>query len=223
VADRQADLVTGWTDLGPIWREAFEVAWEALGQGSLPVGAVVVDEASGVCARGRNRIYDADPSERPMAGSRLAHAEVDALIDLDADGWYTAYSLYSTLEPCVLCVGATVMSTVGTLFYAGRDPYGGADGALVGVNAHVERVPLRLHGPLDGPFGRLATLLHVAYCLDRKPMGHVVAAHQRRLPDLVRAADALLKGGMLDAARAGEPLQRYLERVSADVLLESRR
>jgi hypothetical protein len=46
------------------------------------------------------------------------------------------------------------MSTVGTLFYAGKDPYGGADGALVGVNAHVERVPLHVIGPLQDPMGQ---------------------------------------------------------------------
>jgi tRNA(adenine34) deaminase len=223
VAERRADAITAWVDIGPIWREAFQLAWEALGHRSVPVGAVVIDGAGAIRARGRNRIYDADPSDGRMAGSRLAHAEVDALIDLDANGWYTSYSLYSTLEPCLLCVGATVMSTVGTLFYAGRDPYGGADGALVGVNAHVERVPLRVEGPLDGPFGRLGTLLHVAYYLERKPMGPVVAAHQRSLPDLVPAADALLQGGMLDAARRGEPLERYLERVPADLLLDAGR
>jgi tRNA(adenine34) deaminase len=213
-------ILVAWSKLGPIWHEAFRLAWEALGQGTVPVGAVLVDDAGIICARGRNRIYDPNPSNRRISGSRLAHAEVDALIDLDPEGWYTSYSLYSILEPCLLCVGATIMSTVGRLLYAGRDPYGGADGALTGVNAHVERVPLRLEGPLDGPFGRLATLLHVAFYLNRKPQGHVVAAHQRTLPDLVAAANSLLRSGVLDAASNGERLDDYLARTPERFLVE---
>ena len=216
----RAEILSEWNDLGPIWREAFELAWEALGHGTVPVGAVLIDEAGVIRARGRNRIYDTGQSLGRIAGSRLAHAEVDALLDLDPEGWYASYTLYSVLEPCLLCVGATVMSTVGTLRYAGRDPYGGADGALVGMNAHIERVPLHIEGPLDGPFGRLATLLHVAYYLHRKPVGHVVAAHRRSVPDLVPAAKALLEGGLLEAARDGAPLEDYLASAPIDALLE---
>jgi tRNA(Arg) A34 adenosine deaminase TadA len=219
VVGGDAEVLIAWTNLGPIWREAYQLAWEALGHGTVPVGAVLVDEAGVVRARGRNRIYDSERSNSQIAGSRLAHAEINALIDLDPEGWYTSYSLYSILEPCLLCVGATVMSTVGRLLYAGRDPYGGADGALVGVNAHVERVPLRLEGPLDGPFGRLATLLHVAYYLERKPKGHVVAVHQRILPEMVQAANGLLQTGVLDAASNGEGLEDYLARAPTRFLL----
>jgi tRNA(adenine34) deaminase len=120
VVDGRAEMLSAWTKLGPIWREAYQLAWEALGHGTVPVGAVLVDEAGVVCARGRNRIYDSDPPGRGLSGSRLAHAEVDALVDLDPAGWYTSHALYTVLEPCLLCLGATVMSTVGTLFYAGR-------------------------------------------------------------------------------------------------------
>ncbi|HYN63108.1 MAG TPA: nucleoside deaminase [Candidatus Limnocylindrales bacterium] len=213
-----SEILTAWTDLGPIWREAFQLAWEALGKGTVPVGAVLLDEAGVICARGRNQIYYSEPAERGISGSRLAHAEVNALIELDPEGWYTSYSLYTVLEPCLLCIGATVMSTVGTLFYAGRDPYGGADGALVGRNVHVGRVPLSVQGPLDGPFGRVATLLHVAYYLDRKPQGHVIAAHEQRLPDLVRAAKGLLARGILDAARNEDQLEDYLAHVPTQLL-----
>jgi tRNA(Arg) A34 adenosine deaminase TadA len=208
-------LASAWESLGPIWREVFRLGWEALGHGTVPVGAILADDSGAIVARGRNRIYDDQPSGGRLARTRLAHAEVDALIDLDPKGWYSGYTLYSMLEPCLLCIGATVMSTVGTLTYAGRDPYGGADGAVTGVNAHVERVPVRLVGPIEGPFGEIATLLHVAYYLDRKPEGYVVAAHERVVPSLMPAARLMLNEGLLAAARADEPIEVFLGRLGS--------
>ena len=40
------------------WPEVFELMWDAYLAGTIPVGAVVTDEAGEVAARGRNRIFD---------------------------------------------------------------------------------------------------------------------------------------------------------------------
>jgi hypothetical protein len=62
-----------FTGLDPAWRASFELAWEAFRAGSIPVGAVVADEAGNVIARGRNRIFEDDaPSERLLL-NRCAH------------------------------------------------------------------------------------------------------------------------------------------------------
>jgi len=53
--------------------------WEAYLAGTIPVGAVVVDEAGEVLSQGRNRIFD-EPRDGHLGGSRLAHAEVNALL-----------------------------------------------------------------------------------------------------------------------------------------------
>ena len=75
-------------------------------------------------ARGRNRIFD--PLDGGVAGTRLAHAELDALAQLPVTRRYRDHTLYSSLEPCLLCVGATTRSKVGAVCYAAVDPYGGA-------------------------------------------------------------------------------------------------
>jgi tRNA(Arg) A34 adenosine deaminase TadA len=213
-------LTRAWRRLDETWQEVFRLGWEALGHGTVPVGAVVVDASGRIVTRGRNRIYHTTRVPGHLANSRLAHAEVDALIDLDPEGQYIDWTLYSLLEPCLLCVGATVMSTVGSLKYAGRDPYGGADGAVIGVNAHLERIPIRLIGPLAGPFGTIATLLYVAYYMDRKPDGVVVAAHTRDVPQLMPAASLLLDHGMTAAAANEEPFISFLGRMpDLDALL----
>jgi tRNA(adenine34) deaminase len=87
------------------WREVLILGWEAYEAGSIPVGAVVVDDGGAILARGRNRIFE-DPREGRLAGSRLAHAEINALAQLRAPATYEGATLYSLLEPCHLCLGA---------------------------------------------------------------------------------------------------------------------
>jgi len=101
----------------------FESAWEAFRAGTIPVGAAVTSADGTVVARGRNRTFDAPGYG--VSGSRLAHAEVDALAQLPTSARYRDHVLYSTLEPCLLCVAATLHATVGRIEYAAADPFGG--------------------------------------------------------------------------------------------------
>jgi tRNA(adenine34) deaminase len=95
--------------------EALELARRAEAQGEVPVGAVVVVDQE-VRGRGFNSpIRLKDPT---------AHAEILAL--REAAGSIGNYrlegaTLYSTLEPCVMCAGALVAARVGRLVFGARD------------------------------------------------------------------------------------------------------
>jgi tRNA(adenine34) deaminase len=106
-------------------RLALAQAELARAAGEVPVGAVVVLDGA-VVGRGHNRpIASCDPT---------AHAEVVALREAArAVGNYrlTGASLYATVEPCLMCVGAIVHARVGTLVYGVRDPKGGAVRSLL--------------------------------------------------------------------------------------------
>ncbi|HEX9185577.1 MAG TPA: tRNA adenosine(34) deaminase TadA [Vicinamibacteria bacterium] len=99
-----------------------ELAREA---GEVPVGAVVVLDGA-VVGRGYNHpIGASDPT---------AHAEVLALRDAArARGNYRlpGAALYSTVEPCLMCVGAIVHARVATVVYGVPDPKGGAVRSLL--------------------------------------------------------------------------------------------
>ena len=110
-------------EFGDAWRACFEGAWEAFRAGTIPVGAAIAGADGAIVARGRNRIFD--PPGHGLAGSRLAHAEVDALVQLPSSARYRDHVLYSTLEPCLLCVSAALLTTVGRIEYAAADPFGG--------------------------------------------------------------------------------------------------
>ena len=94
---------------------ALELAREAWDAGEVPVGAVVVI-SDRVIGRGRNSpIAMTDPT---------AHAEILALREAAAAaGNYRLEdaTVYSTLEPCVMCAGALVAARVRRLVFGARD------------------------------------------------------------------------------------------------------
>lgn len=96
-------------------REALELAREAERAEEVPVGAVVVVDGKAI-GRGRNAMVEShDPS---------AHAEMIALREAAlAIGNYRVEraTLYSTLEPCVMCAGALVAARVERLVFGARD------------------------------------------------------------------------------------------------------
>lgn len=103
-------------------RMALDLAQAAADAGEAPIGAVIVDPATGeVVATGANA---------PIAGhDPTAHAEVVALRRAgDATGNYrlTGLTLYVTLEPCAMCAGAISHARIGRLVYGADDPKGGA-------------------------------------------------------------------------------------------------
>jgi len=103
-------------------RIALEAAQAAAARGETPVGAVVVDPASGeVIAVGANGPIGAhDPT---------AHAEIVALREAARKlGNYrlTGLTLVVTLEPCAMCAGAISHARIARLVYGAADPKGGA-------------------------------------------------------------------------------------------------
>ncbi len=109
-------------------RLALDEAERARAAGEVPVGAVVVlDDA--VVGRGYNHPIDArDPT---------AHAEVVALRAAGlAVGNYrlTGSTLYATVEPCLMCVGAIVHARVGRVVYGVGDLKGGAVRSILDVS-----------------------------------------------------------------------------------------
>ena len=207
-----SDATAAWDALEEPWRVCLSLAWSAYGAGTIPVGAVLVDARGVVVAEGRNRVYEPVAPPGQLAGGVLAHAELNALAGLDPEHSYEDHVLYSSLESCLLCVGAAVMATVGTVRYAGADPYGGGESGLIGVDPRVQRLPTRFEGPRRDAFGMLASALLPAFYLNRDSDGLVVGAYEQRLPGTLAVARALLDAGAPAAAAAGVPLSEALPR-----------
>jgi tRNA(adenine34) deaminase len=102
-------------------RIALALAQDAAAAGEAPIGAVVIDPATGeVVATGANApISTTDPT---------AHAEIVALRAAAAKlGNYrlTGLTLVVTLEPCAMCAGAISHARIGRLVFGAEDAKGG--------------------------------------------------------------------------------------------------
>jgi tRNA(Arg) A34 adenosine deaminase TadA len=188
------------------WERALELAWDAFCANTTPVGAVVLDAAGDIVAEGRGRRYEQAGPPGQLAGTHVAHAELNALAQLSADRHYEDHALLTTLEPCGMCHGAAIQASVGSLAYAGADPYGGT-GCLDFGNPQARNRPLRVTGPLPDERGRLAELLHIAFLLRRPAAPHVLAPQQSALPaQSARAADPRTQRLLTDLAATRAPL-----------------
>lgn len=119
-------------------RLALAEAARAGDAGEVPVGAIVVAEGR-VVGAGHNRpIAACDPT---------AHAEVVALrAAARAAGNYrlTGATVYVTVEPCLMCVGAMVHARIGRVVFGAAEPKAGALGSMAsahelpGLNHRIE-------------------------------------------------------------------------------------
>lgn len=103
-------------------RIALDAAQAAAAAGETPVGAVLIDPASGeVVAVGANQpIGSSDPT---------AHAEIVALREaarIRGNYRLSGLTLFVTLEPCAMCAGAISHARIGRLVFGAEDPKGGA-------------------------------------------------------------------------------------------------
>lgn len=174
--------------LDEAWHRALELAWQSFVAGTTPVGAVVTDPAGAIAAEGRGRRYEpSDGAGDHLAYCHIAHAEINALAQLPPTRHYEDYILLTTLEPCCMCVGAAVQSTITRLHFAGRDPYGGASQLQV-ETPQARRRPLVITGPLADPRGQLAELLHIRWLLDYGAGRHVLDAQRGGMADVYERA-----------------------------------
>jgi len=101
-------------------KEALKEASCAEESGNIPVGAVIVKENK-IIARGRNARYsEKDP---------IAHAEVRAIQEASrviGDWRCLDTTLYVTLEPCLMCIGAIINARISRLVFGTWDERFGA-------------------------------------------------------------------------------------------------
>ena len=115
-------------------REAIKLSAESVRSGGGPFGAVIVRDGE-IIARGENRVT--------VCNDPTAHAEVSAIREAAARlGTYdlSGCEIYSSCEPCPMCLGAIYWARLDKLYYAGTR----ADAANVGFDdAHIyEELPL---------------------------------------------------------------------------------
>ncbi len=111
-----------------LMQQAIAIAQEVKSSGDVPVGALIVNQASEILSSGKNeREKDNDPTAHAeilairRAGEKLGSWRLDDL------------TLIVTLEPCVMCAGAILQSRIKRLVFGAFDQKAGAVGSSLDV------------------------------------------------------------------------------------------
>ena len=108
-------------------KAAMAEASKAAQAGEIPVGAIIVHERR-IIARAHNQVE--------QLSDATAHAEMIALTQAAEamGGWrLDGTTLYVTLEPCTMCIGAVLLARVGRVVFGASDPVAGACGSVLGL------------------------------------------------------------------------------------------
>lgn len=108
---------------------ALREARKAAGRGEVPIGAVIV-RGGEILGRGYN--------QREGKNDPVAHAELTAIRKAarKTGAWrLTGATIYVTLEPCVMCIGAILLARLDRVVFGCHDPKGGAAGSLYDLSA----------------------------------------------------------------------------------------
>lgn len=105
---------------------ALEEAGRAASEGEIPVGAVLVHNGE---------IIQQEHNRTRQLANPLAHAEKIIIDKICASGavFLYDYTLYVSLEPCLMCAGMMIWGRLGSLVFAAYDPKAGAVGSVYNV------------------------------------------------------------------------------------------
>ena len=121
-------------DLDEYWMQQALLQAEKTGEnGEIPVGAVLIDANGFLAAAGNTPIGNQDPT---------AHAEIIAIrkaAERQQNYRLPGTTLYVTLEPCIMCMGAMIQARIERLVYGTADPKTGAASSVyaIGNDGHL--------------------------------------------------------------------------------------
>jgi cytosine deaminase len=99
--------------------EAIKEAQLGLSEGGIPIGSVLADKQGNIVARGHN--------QRVQSGDPTAHAEVDCIRNAGRRRDWHELILVSTLSPCVMCTGTSLLFRIPTVIIGENETFMGAE------------------------------------------------------------------------------------------------
>ena len=99
--------------------EQAEISWA---EGGVPIGSVLVDERGEIVSRGHN--------ERVQSGDPTSHAEIVCIRGAGRRRDWETLTLVSTLSPCIMCSGTTLLFGIKRVFVGENKTFLGAEALM---------------------------------------------------------------------------------------------
>ena len=115
----------GWLDA------AIEQAEKSWAEGGIPIGAVLVNPEGQIVARGHN--------ERVQTGDPTAHGEISCIRAAGRRRDWSQLTLVTTLSPCPMCTGASVLYRIPRIIIGESRTFRGAEHWLEDANVELIR------------------------------------------------------------------------------------
>ncbi|KQY83268.1 hypothetical protein ASD24_13390 [Paenibacillus sp. Root52] len=211
-----------WEKLSECWKASFEEAWEAYAHGSIPIGAIIVDANNKIMSRGRNRINETIAPSKQTCLNRLAHAEINALLQLDTldSEEHKNYTLYTTTEPCVLCFGAIIMSGVRKVRFAATDPIAGGANLNDAENSFIKsrNLDIKCDETYLGELQRVLRTDQVIRALGEEQASKFLDKYRIKYPKAIELGIKWNREGRLqEALRNNDPVEVIINNISKEI------
>ncbi len=215
-------MLSVWEKLSDGWKASFEEAWQAYAHGSIPIGAVIVDASHRIISRGRNRINETTAPIKQTCSNRLAHAEINALLQLDTldSEEHKNYTLYTTTEPCVLCFGAIIMSGVRKVRFAATDPIAGGANLNDAENSFIKsrNLDIKCADTYLGELQRVLRTDQVIRALGEEQAIRFLDKYRMKYPKAIELGIKWNREGRLqEAVRNNDPVELIINNISDEI------
>jgi tRNA(adenine34) deaminase len=161
--------------LRPEWISCLELALEGTMAGSFGIAAVITKPDGTILSRGRNQLFDAYDSVNIVKMSSVAHAEINALANLAPKHRQDrSLRLFTTVEPCPMCLGAIAMSWIRQVYVGSRDNWASVTDLLT-THPYLRRKKIQVYFP-EHRHIEILFLVISAYSILKN--GHIEKAHQ---------------------------------------------
>jgi len=142
-----------------IWNTCLDLAIESFNAQSLAIASVITNADNEILAAGSNQLRDNRNSHNKIFLSTIAHAEMNAIHNLGITGMTGRdFTLYTTVEPCPMCMGAIALSRIKKVVIASKDPYAGS-AKWADANQYIKGKNIRISFE-EGYYNKLFFALH---------------------------------------------------------------
>ncbi|MCR5166393.1 MAG: hypothetical protein K6C13_04130 [Oscillospiraceae bacterium] len=202
-----------WNEVSDIWKTAFNEAWTAFISGSTPIGAVLCDEEGKIILSDRNR-----NNEVHTINKKIAHAESNILKSLDTSVYDPkTLTLYSTMEPCPMCMGTILMANIQKIRYAAADPHCGMTHLLkIDPYYSSKKVSCTYEGKSLEQFQITIQSYYELRYIEQGADGNVFEKFTELCPSAAETAKVLYRTKWLDkAAKAGTDIGKVFDHIQS--------